>query len=359
MPETFNGSCLAAVFHGPDQPLELQKLSLPGRLAPGEILVRVSCCTLCGSDLSTLAGHRQEPVPCILGHEILGIVEAIGPEVVHDLRERVVEVGDRVVWSVAASCDVCRYCTRGVPQKCVELRKYGHQRLTPAWQLSGGLSEYCQLVRGTKILVVGPEVADEALCPASCATATVAAALRTSGAVEGARVLVFGAGLLGLTACAMAKAQQAQSVTICDPSAERLQLATRFAADHTLGWEEFPQSEGSSQFDLVLEMSGNVQAVRTALTAGDIGASVVLVGSVRPTAPVEFLPEVLVRRVLSVHGVHNYRPQDLVTAVDFLTSPDNTYPFAELVSCSFPLADINTAVNSPQRHQAIRIAIKP
>ncbi|MCA9161018.1 MAG: alcohol dehydrogenase catalytic domain-containing protein, partial [Planctomycetales bacterium] len=164
-------SSLAVIFHGADQSLELRQIALPETLLLGEALVRVTCCTLCGSDLSTLAGHRQEPTPCILGHEIVGRITRLGnvtatscdvrlrPMV--DLRGQVVQVGDRVVWSVAANCDQCRPCLRGVPQKCTHLMKYGHQRVDFPWQLSGGLSEYCHLVRGTKVVVVGDHVPDE------------------------------------------------------------------------------------------------------------------------------------------------------------------------------------------------------
>ncbi len=350
---------LAAIFLGPKLPLELRQITLPNTLGAGEVLVRITCCTLCGSDLSTLLGHRKEPTPCILGHEILGTVAAIGPERMVDLRGRVLKLGDRIVWSVAASCDRCRNCLRGMPQKCTFLKKYGHQQLSNEWQLSGGLAEYCHLMPGTKLLVVDSQLTDATLCPASCATSTVAAAFRTANCQPGPRVLILGAGLLGLTAAAMAQEQGAELVTVCDTSCTRLELAERFGADATILWDDFDTRSDSPKYDLVFEMSGDVRAVEAALRVAAVGASVLLVGSVRPTPLVEFKPESLVRRMLSIHGIHNYRPADLVNAVDFLDIAAGKYPFSEIVSLEFALANVNSVLSHPGLKNAIRIAIKP
>ncbi len=355
---TLPENSLAAVFYAPGHPFELRHVPLPKNLAAGEALVRVSCCTLCGSDLSTLAGHRQEPTPCILGHEIVGIIEAVGDSALLDARGRCVRLGDRVVWSVAASCDQCRCCLRGVPQKCIHLKKYGHTPLMDDWQLSGGLAEFCHLRRGTKMVVVNRELEDDVLAPASCATATVAAALRRAGQVSGARVLIFGAGLLGLTACAWAKTRDAQSITICDPSLERSELAKRFGADLALSPADFSQVRQPA-FDVILEMSGSVDAIRTALLVADIGAVMVLVGSVRPTPAIEILPEQLVRQLWSIKGVHNYCPEDLVSAVDFLEEHAENFPLAEIGSRSFELSHINSVISTLGANPPVRIAIRP
>lgn len=355
---------LAAVFHGPDQALELRQIALPERLMPGEALVRVTCCTLCSSDLSTLAGHRQEPTPCILGHETVGVIAELcektatgddrtAPPFV-DLRGRAVQVGDRVVWSVAANCDNCRPCRRGIPQKCVELMKYGHRRIDTQWQLNGGLAEYCHLVRGTKLVVVNTDISDFVLAPASCATATVAAACRTAGNVRGARVLIIGAGLLGLTACAMVRTLGAETISVCDVSSERLDWAARFGADHTFTKIDFDQFEGD-RYDSIFELSGSSSAATAALSVADVGAAIVLVGSVRPTPPIEVFPERLLRSVQSIHGVHNYIAEDLLAAVEFLESYGHRFPFDKVVTRSATLAHIQTLLNSTE--SAIRMAV--
>src|SRR5215469_2038422 len=168
-------SALAVTFAGADRPLALQRFSVPDPGA-GEVLVRVIGCTLCGSDLHTFAGRRSAVTPCILGHEILGRVEAVGPAPPPSAMRGPLRLGERVTWSVAASCGACFYCNRRLPQKCERLVKYGHEPIRPGRELTGGLAEYCLLVLGTAIVPVPDRLSDETACPANCATATTAAA---------------------------------------------------------------------------------------------------------------------------------------------------------------------------------------
>lgn len=66
-------------------------------------LVRVSLCTVCGSDLHTFTGRRKEKTPCVLGHEPVGVVEEVNGDL-RDVTGDPVCAGDRVVWSVAVAC---------------------------------------------------------------------------------------------------------------------------------------------------------------------------------------------------------------------------------------------------------------
>jgi hypothetical protein len=70
-------------------------------------------------------------------------------------------------------------------------------------------------------------------------------------------------------------------------------------------------------------------------------------------------PEHVVRRWLSVHGVHNYSPQDLRAAVTFLERVGSEFPFAELVEFTYPLAEVNTAIETAVRCRPFRIAVRP
>jgi D-arabinose 1-dehydrogenase-like Zn-dependent alcohol dehydrogenase len=69
----------AVLFHGCDRPLELRRFATP-QSDGAEVLVRVTCCTLCASDLHTHAGRRMVPTPTVLGHEIVGRIEAVWPD---------------------------------------------------------------------------------------------------------------------------------------------------------------------------------------------------------------------------------------------------------------------------------------
>ncbi len=200
----------AVVFHGPGRPLELARLPAQEPRA-GELLVRISACTLCRSDLHTHSGRRTEPTPIVLGHEIVGRIEAFGPAAVRvDARGNPAAAGDRVTWAIAVGCGQCFFCAEDLPQKCARPYKYGHQAATPERLCGGGLADRIVLVPGTAWLRVPDEVTDLVAAPANCATATVAALLRHGGPVAGRTVLVLGAGVLGVTACAMARAAGAQ-----------------------------------------------------------------------------------------------------------------------------------------------------
>ncbi len=326
------GSARAVVFRGPGQPLELVEVGLP-KLGTGEVLVRVDFRTLCGSDLHTYRGQRSTPVPTVLGHE------AIGTVVDADKNARIHE-GARVTWSVAASCGSCFFCSHELPQKCERLFKYGHEKMRDEHPLSGGLATHCHLARGTTVVEIPSDLSDEVACPANCATATVAAALR-AGDISGAVVLILGAGMLGVTAAAMCRARGASAVIVSEPDAKRRALAAAFGATVAVEPGELEEliaerTDGRGA-DLALEVSGAASAVRDSLEQIRIGGTSVLVGSVFPAPPVPLEAERIVRRNLTLRGVHNYAPVDLREAVSFLVAHHRKFPFAELVRETFPL----------------------
>ncbi|MCA9028371.1 MAG: zinc-binding dehydrogenase [Planctomycetaceae bacterium] len=355
----------AAVFTAPGQPLTIEEFERP-QLQTGEVLVRVDCCTVCGSDLRSLRGDRAVPTPTILGHEILGTVIEVCETPPCDLHGQPVVVGDRMTWGVAASCGTCDRCQQGIPQKCRSLFKYGHEP-SDKHPLSGGLAECCHLRVGTPIVKLGDELSDLEACPASCATATVAAAFRVAGDIQDRSVLIFGAGMLGLTAAAMAKVQGAESVIVCDLDPQRLLQASRFGATHTLSWiddsEEMSSAvrsiAGDDGVDVVLEMSGANSAIDVSPRLLKIGGRFVLVGSVAPSGTVPFDPEQIVRRLLRIEGIHNYTPTDLAIAVDFLTAHHQDFPFESLVARTFTLDEVNDAITFAQDTRPCRVAIVP
>jgi putative phosphonate catabolism associated alcohol dehydrogenase len=352
----------AAVFREPGQPLLIEEFPRP-KPEPREALVRVDFCTLCGSDLHSMLGHRRVPAPSVLGHEIVGRIAAVSieqPPV--DLAGRTLTVGDRVIWSVAAACGECDRCRRGLTQKCRRLFKYGHESTDRTSPLSGGLAEYCLLVPGTAIVTLDETLSNAQVCPASCATATVAEALRGCGELSGRSVLIFGAGMLGLTAAAMSHWLGAERIVICDPDAGRLARALNFGATETVLWPDLEANfaSGSSlEVDIALEMSGAPDAAIAGLHHLAIGGELVLVGAVSPTAAVPIEPEQIVRRLLKIRGVHNYAPHSLQLAVTFLTETHSVYPLASLVEQTFPLSRICDAVAYAVESRACRVGVDP
>ncbi|MEM7475979.1 MAG: zinc-binding dehydrogenase [Planctomycetota bacterium] len=350
----------AAVFQGPGR-LELQELPIP-ELQPGEALVKIDCSTLCGSDLHTFTGRRNEPTPSILGHEAIGRV--VRTELAVDIHDALIQVGDRVTWSVAVSCNNCERCKSGLPQKCFSLAKYGHETAVGRTALSGGMSEYILLRKGSATVRIDDQLPDLVASPANCATATIAAGLRAAESVAGRRVLILGAGMLGLSAAAMSRTAGAKQVVVCDPVADRLKLATAFGADFGLqetSVESIREHMNGVQhpFDVILEVSGAISAIENSIALADFGAHVILMGSVMPIGKANIDPEMVVRRWLHICGVHNYAPQDLVTAIEFLTAQHQQFPFRDLVERSFALRDIAVAMEYAVSNRPIRLAICP
>jgi len=362
-----SGAMEAQVFRGPGLPFEA--VAVPElALAHGEALVAVELATICGSDVHTVQGARSTPLPLVLGHEQIGRVVALGPGRAPRTVDGVpLEIGRRIVWGVAIDCGRCRYCHGGLPQKCVSLRKYGHARMARGWELSGGFASHVHLRARTPIVAIEESAPAELFAPASCSTATVMAALDAARGIRplaGAVVAVSGCGMLGLTAVAAAVAEGA-TVVATDPDAERRAAAREFGAaavgDGTAdglaqALRRIPTAR--SGYHVALELSGSPSAVQSLLAAGDLGAVLVLVGSVAPTSTVSVDPEQVVRRLLTIRGVHNYAPEHLLQAVRFLERPESG-PLASLVGDVHPLDGIEAAMLHARAHSSVRVGLRP
>ena len=344
----------SARWEGVGGPFRVIETPLPQVLGDGEVLVEVELATVCGSDLHTVTGDRPGPAPGVLGHEQVGRVVAVGPGAPRCLDSTPVAPGLRVVWSVAASCLRCARCRAGMPQKCLHLRKYGHEAWDEESPLRGGFATHCLLLPGTAIAAIDESVPAEVAAPVSCATATVAAAVGAAGPVDrGTRALVNGAGMLGLTAVAMLSAAGAR-VVVVDPHPERRAHALRFGAT-----EAQPVGAPIGDCDVALELSGAPEAVQACLDSLSVGGVAVLAGSVSPGPAVRLDPERLVRGLHRIVGVHNYHPRDLQVAVDFITEHHRSRPFAELVAGRHRLDELDAAFAAARRGEAPRQAVAP
>ena len=332
---------------------------------PGEVLVRLTCCTICGSDLHTYTGKRCETTDlCVLGHEMVGVIETLGDLEMRDYHGNLLKKGDRVTWSMVVSCGACFYCTHGLSQKCASKFKYGHDD----WDgvPTGGLAEHCLLKEGTPIFKVPDSLVDIVVAPANCAVATVAAAARLvqeTHPIAGSRILITGSGMLGLVATCFLTELNGE-VVVAEPNAKRRKQAKSFGAtlcvdpndpgELARSFQSFTEGEG---FDICLDFSGHNSGVEQCLDSVRVGGCVMLVGSVFPTDSIELNPEVLVRKMLTIRGLHNYRPDDLATAIDFLTRTSSIYPFAELIGRLFRLDESEQAFDFALQESPIRVGI--
>lgn len=337
-------------------------------LGSGELLVEVEFATVCSSDIHTALGHRVEPAPAVLGHEAVGRVSAIGG-VVPAIDGVPLVPGDRVVWSVVAHCGSCDQCLRGIPQTCRTLRKYGHERIGQGWELTGGFATHVHLREGTTVIRVDEEIPAAVLAPAGCGISTAWAALAAAErtvSLRGATVLVTGGGLIGLSAAAMAR-ERGATVILAEIDEERRTLARSFGAVVTFDplagstARDLLASSGleGREIDVVIEASGSPLAVAAGIDAVGPGGVVVLVGSVFPTDPVALVPERLVRSQVTVTGVHNYAPEHLSGALEFLASNWRMYPFEQLVGRVYPLIELDAALDRAAFRREVRVGVTP
>lgn len=327
----------------------LREFAVP-ELAAGEVLVRITLATVCGSDLHTVSGRRSAPCPSVLGHEAVGEVVALGggadPVVVGD-EPRTLTEGDRIVWSVTVPCLRCSRCRSDFTAKCVDVRKVGHESAMGPWALSGSYAQHIVLPHGTAVALVPDTLPDAVAAPAACATATVMAALEAAGAVEGKRVLIIGAGMLGVTASAAA-ADRGASVSLIDRDPLRQKRSQDFGA----------REDDGDSVDRVVDFSGAAAPVQAAIGRLDTGGRLVLAGSVSPGPPITVDPEAIVRQWLTITGVHNYEPRHLAQAIVFLDSTREKYQWAELIDTPVPLADLGRVLR-PTPPGILRSSVAP
>jgi alcohol dehydrogenase len=218
---------------------------------------------------------------------------------------------------------------------------------------------------GSALFRVPETISDPVAASANCATATVAAVLRAGGEVRDRTVLIFGAGMLGLTASALARSLGAAAVIVSDPDPGRRELATTFGATKVCSAEAKEVAAVSAEItsgrgvDLALELAGSGDAVKVGLGLTRIGGTLVLAGTVLPTPGVSFDPEAVVRRLLTIRGVHNYAPRDLGTALDFLAGAGKAFPFAKLIHRTFALQNIEAAFQYAHQQGGGRVAVTP
>lgn len=244
----------AAVFEGPGR-LVIAERPVPRLREPGDVLIEVEACGVCGTDVHILAdppGHPGTP-GCVLGHELVGRVREVGAEA------RDVAVGDRVVVAPNLSCGSCAACKKGLIDHCERFTTIGIFR-------DGGMASHVVVPAHAchRIADHLPARIAALVEPLSC----VYNGIQQARLVPGETALVLGAGAIGLMFAALLRAGGASRVVVVEPGEPRRTIALEMGADAALD----PRAEDYAE------------AVERAL--GGVGADVVVdaVGSQLPAA---------------------------------------------------------------------------
>ncbi len=358
----------AAVCEAPNTPFVIKEYPLrPVR--PREALVRVRMSTICRSDIHSYEGRRPNPFPGILGHEIIGIIEELGQGLERDMRGEKLRLGDRITWSEYFFDGDCYYREiQDLPQKCPGLRKYGHDLVERDPHFLGGFAEYCYILPGTWILKLPDELTDEEATPLNCGVATMVAVTEASAIGVGDTVVVQGLGLLGLYGLALAKARGARLAIGLDSVPGRLEMATKFGADLVLDVARHTSSEvvtivrdacTPDGADVCIEVCGVPCVIPQGLQMLRVGGRYTLGGLVNPDASVTIDANVLVKKWLTLRGIHNYHPRHLIQALDFVLSNRRKIPLHEIVDSRFSLSELDLAFKRASERTVLRAAIVP
>jgi len=350
----------AVIFNGPGQPFEFIEAALPP-FNKGEVLVKTLYTTICGSDIHTYCGRRQEPPNVVLGHEIVGEILWIDTDhPATDQRGVALAPGDRVTWSIFAVPANVRAPRADIPQKSDQLFKYGHTLASGNDVFNGGLAEYCVLRANTALIKIATTIPLKVAATISCAHATVAGALRVAGLIENRKVIVFGAGLLGLSCLAMCREAGASNIILIDTDASRLQWGKKFGAGETCIFNSadaaipLPWPEA----DLVFDMTGHPDAMKAGIDSLALGGTAIWIGAAYPAKPVPVDAQKIVRKILTIKGLHNYNYQDFEYATAFIEHNYLKYPFETLVEKEFNLEQTEEAFKYASEHKPVRVGIK-
>jgi S-(hydroxymethyl)glutathione dehydrogenase/alcohol dehydrogenase len=294
----------AAVLTRGQSPLEiLDDIEVAGPAA-GHVLVNVSYCGICHSDLTIIDGGF-EPMPVILGHEAAGIVEAVGPGVT------ALAPGDHVVLVAIAPCGRCYGCVRGKPTTCEKAMSFMAGTLpdgSTALSRGGepvyrglGVGGFGQQVLTTEsgAVRIDPDVPLDLASVIGCAIQTgVGAVLNTAGVEEGATVLVMGLGGVGLSIVQGARIAGASRIIASDPLAERRERALTFGASDIIDPTEgdvvaICQDLTGVGVDYAFDAAGSARLIEAGFQATCSGGTTVSVGAPDPSEVLEHLPAIL------------------------------------------------------------------
>jgi 2-desacetyl-2-hydroxyethyl bacteriochlorophyllide A dehydrogenase len=318
----------AAVYRGP-RDVVVEDRPVP-ELGPRDVLLEVSHCGVCGSDLHMFLDGWGAP-DSIGGHEFSGRVVAVGDAVTSW------SAGDQVVGGPAQRCGECEYCRAGRSQLCTGRDNPG---------LGGFQGAFAEFVRvhEAELLRVPPGLSMRAAALAE-PLAVALHGLTRAGVREGQRVLVTGCGPIGALSVAAAHARGVAEVVVSEPHPARRELAERLGATaippDELGAPRMPFELVDDPFDAALECSGRAAAMGAALAQLKRGGTLVLVGAGMDHP--RFDSNRILLNELVITGAYVYDPDGFPRALELLTSPE--FPTDVLIeSDDVPLDDLYDAV---------------
>lgn len=328
----------AAVWHARND-VRVEEVPDPGAPGPGEVILRIGYCGICGTDLEEYrAGPIFIPVgqpnpltgrqaPLILGHEFAGEVVEVGPGVT------ALKTGDRVAPDTVIFCGSCYWCQRHQVTLCEKLAALGLMG-------DGGLAEYCKVPTSMCVRLPAHVPFEHAALAEPLSVAV--RAVRKGRIALGDVVTIFGGGTIGLFCLQAARHAGANAVYVVEPHAERRALATQLGAAGTIDPTVVNAGEALRELtgvgpDVVIEASGAIAAGPAAIAAARNGGRIVLVGIPVASTSLNLFSIVASEKEVIGSLCHIY-DEDYVTAVRLLG--EETFRVEPVISDRIPLEDL-------------------
>lgn len=348
----------AAVLYGEGDMRLVDDYPVP-QPGPGEVLIEVKACAICGTDPKILAHGWPNHPPYgrfIFGHEYTGIVVARGEGVTE------FTAGDRVAVEPHKGCGVCDNCRDGRYTTCLNYGNHekGHRHY--GFSANGGYAEYvCNHVNSV-YKIPDDLPLDEATLITTAAT-SLYGIRRIGGIQAGETVVVSGPGAIGLMGVAMARLLGAGRIVLTGTRSERLELGRALGADVTINVREEDVVErvfeltGGVGADAVLECAGTTQAVVDAVEFSKKNGRVALVGIYQEPAPLNV--NKIVQWNILLAGSKAEGERSLARALALLGR--KTVDLSSLITHTFSLDQIHVAFETAEKRLggAIKVVVKP
>ncbi len=341
----------AAVYYGPGQ-IRVEDVPVP-EAGREELILRVVSCAVCGTDLRIYKhGHKKVHPPHIIGHEVAGVVEKLG-EGVKNYRD-----GQRVLLVTEVGCGTCRWCLEGRKNLCPEMRAFGYY-------YPGGFAQFMKIpeeaVNQDNLLPIPESLSFEEASliePLSCCV-NGQGYLNIS---SGDKVVVIGAGPIGLMHAELAKGKGAEVILI-DVSSTRLQMAKDFSIDYFIdascenSIERVREITGDGA-DVVIVACPSARAQEEAVRMAGVRGRVSLFGGLPPEdARINIDGNVLHYREIGIFGAFSSSNRQYAEALDIVNK--GNFALKKFITASYPLGDIEKALKILLDGRAIKIIIKP
>jgi len=292
----------------PGRPLAMQEIPVPS-VAFDEVLVRVKAAGICHSDAHYRAGKsRVHPLPLTLGHEVAGVVEQAGVDVVN------IKAADRVCLHYLVTCGHCAYCDHGSEQFCDAGAMIGKYR-------DGGYAEFISISE-RNVFRLPDEIPFAQGAIMMCSSATSLHALNKARLKPGESVAIFGVGGLGVSAVQLAKAFGAREIFAVDIKPAKLEMAKGFGAIPINAGEIEPVNEikrltGGRGVDVALELIGLPLTMKQAVQSLAIKGRAALVGITDQTFEIAPYADVL-NKEAEIIGVSDHLVAELPLLIEWV-----------------------------------------